>query len=179
MRAFPFPERIVLDLSRLEYDRLQLRKEKLSINELIDETVQDISYSDLKHQVKVIRNFHCKGIADKDRLGQVLINFITNALKFSHEDKKVKVTVSQAHNEQVALCIRDNGIGIIERDLEKIFQRFYRTPRTEEDTYSNFGIGLFLAREIVECHEGKVEVESILEKDSVFTFYLPYLQNVI
>ena len=165
----------ILDLSRLEYDKLQLKKQSLEINTLVEETVQDILYTNPKQSIRVIHNFNCRVMADKDRLGQVLINFITNAIKYSPGEKNVEVEISEAPQGQVAVSIRDKGIGIDKKDLEKIFQRFYRSQKAEENTYSGFGIGLFLAKEIVERHEGKVTVESNLGEGSVFTFYLPCL----
>lgn len=165
----------ILDLSRIEYDRLQLQKKEFSINSLVDETVQDIVYTNPLHHIEVIQKFECQVLADKDRLGQVLINFIANAIKYSPDDRKVKVEVLQASKGEVAVRVEDKGIGIAENDLRKIFERFYRTPRTKEDTYSGFGIGLFLSKEIVERHGGKIQVESTLGEGSAFTFSIPYL----
>lgn len=162
----------ILDLSRLEFDRLQLEKKSFSINMLVNETVQDIQYSNSQQQIHVIHNYNCEVIGDQDRLGQVLINFITNAIKYSPGEKNVEVEISRGKKGMVDVSIRDRGIGIAEKDLERIFERFYRTHRTEEDTYSGFGIGLFLAKEIVERHEGEVRVESRLGEGSVFTFSL-------
>ena len=163
----------MLDLSRIENSKLDLRLEKFNINEMVKETIQDILYTNPQLEIEVINDFNCQVLADKDRLGQVLINFVTNAIKYSANDQEIIVRIFKGQQGHVAVSIEDNGIGIAQEDLVKIFQRFYRSAKINEDTYAGFGIGLFLAKEIVERHKGRVLVESVLGKGSVFTFTIP------
>lgn len=164
----------MLDLSRLEENKLELKKEIFCINDLVNETVQDISFTNTQHRVLVSHDFRCNIYADKDRIGQVLINFITNAIKYSPENKEVEVLIKKSEDGFVSVSIKDRGIGIDRQNFKRIFKRFYRIGGRNEETYSGFGIGLYLANEIVQRHKGSIKVESELGEGSVFTFNLPY-----
>lgn len=164
----------MLDLSRIEENKLELNKENISINELVDETVQDINFTDTDHKIHIRHKYHCNIRADKDRVGQVLINFVTNAIKYSPENKDIEVTIEKALKNQVAVSIRDKGIGIAKRDQKEIFKRFHRIAGKNQETYSGLGIGLFLAHEIIDRHDGEIRVESKLGEGAVFTFTLPF-----
>jgi signal transduction histidine kinase len=163
----------LLDLTKIETGTLELKKERFSLNELAIETVEDILYTNTKHQINLFHDFYAYVVADKDRIGQVMINFLTNAIKYSPESNKIDVTIHQAANGHIAFRVTDYGIGIDKEEQKKIFERFYRAKGKEEQTYPGFGIGLFIANEFVEKHGGYVLVESEKGKGSVFTFTLP------
>jgi len=163
----------LLDLTKIETGTLDLKKEKFSLNQLAIETVEDILYTNTKHEISLFHDFQSYVFADKDRIGQVMINFLTNAIKYSPNSNKINVWIHQTKNEQIAFSVKDYGIGIDKEEQEKIFERFYRAKGKEEQTYPGFGIGLFIAKEFVEKHEGQVWVESEKDKGSVFTFTLP------
>lgn len=162
----------MLDLTRLEENKLQLQKEKFDLNKLIDETVQDISYTNTTHNITLSHDFHCEVYGDRDRIGQVLINLLTNAIKYSPENQEIQLKVQKASKNKVMISIKDQGIGIAEENHKKIFSRFVRVGGKNEETYSGFGIGLFLAREIIERHGSKIEVQSEKGKGSTFSFTL-------
>jgi PAS domain S-box-containing protein len=162
----------LLDLTKIETGTLELKKEKFSLNQLAIETVEDILYTNTKHEINLFHDFQSYVFADKDRIGQVMINFLTNAIKYSPGNNKIDVSIHQSM-EQVAFSVQDYGIGIDKGEQEKIFERFYRAKGKEEQTYPGFGIGLFIAKEFVEKHGGQVWVESEKGKGSVFTFTLP------
>lgn len=163
----------LLDLTKIETGTLELKKERFSLNQLAIETVEDILYTNTKHEISLFHDFQSYVFADKDRIGQVMINFLTNAIKYSPNSSKIAVWIHQTKNEQVAFSVKDYGIGIDKDEQEKIFERFYRAKGKEEQTYPGFGIGLFIAKEFVEKHGGQVVVESEKGKGSVFTFTLP------
>jgi PAS domain S-box-containing protein len=163
----------LLDLTKIETGTLELKKEKFSLNELAIETVEDILYTNTKHQINLYHDFQSYVFADKDRIGQVMINFLTNAIKYSPDNNKIEVYIRQVTNGQVAFTVKDHGIGIDKEEQGKIFERFYRAKGKEEQTYPGFGIGLFIANEFVQKHGGQVSVESEKGKGSVFTFTLP------
>ena len=110
--------------------------------------------------------------ADKDRIGQVMINFLTNAIKYSPNSNKIDVSIHKATKDQIAFSVKDYGIGIDKEEQEKIFERFYRAKGKEEQTYPGFGIGLFIAKEFVEKHGGRLMVES--EKAKARYLHLSY-----
>lgn len=162
----------MLDLSRIEENKLELQMENFSINDLVIQTVQDINYTNTQHKIKINHFCDCKVYADKDRIGQVLINFITNAIKYSPESQEIDVDIKKVEGKKVAVKVRDRGIGIDEENHKKIFRRFYRVGVKSEETYSGFGIGLYLAKEIIHRHKGEITVKSQIGKGSEFSFIL-------
>ena len=163
----------LLDLTKIETGTLELKKEKFSLNQLAIETVEDILYTNTRHQINLYHDFQSYVFADKDRIGQVMINFLTNAIKYSPDSNKIDVSIHRTINGRVAFTVKDYGIGIDKEEQEKIFERFYRAKGKEEQTYPGFGIGLFIAKEFVEKHDGQVSVESYKGSGSMFTFTLP------
>jgi signal transduction histidine kinase len=103
----------------------------------------------------------------------VLINFITNAIKYSPDDQNIEIKVFQMKENMVSVSVKDHGIGIEKKDQQNIFRRFYRVSGKDEETFSGFGIGLYLAKEIIERHNGQVMVKSRKGKGSEFIFTLP------
>ena len=163
----------LLDLTKIDTGTLELKKDKFSLNQLAIETIEDILYTNTKHEINLFHDFHADVFADKDRIGQVMINFLTNAIKYSPNCNKIDVTIRQSKKGEIAFSVKDYGIGIDKEEQEKIFERFYRAKGKEEQTYPGFGIGLFIANEFVAKHGGQVWVESERGKGSVFTFTLP------
>ena len=162
----------MLDLSRIEENKLELKKETFSMNDLVTQTVQDIKYTNTQHKIEIVHDCICDVVADKDRIGQVLINLITNAIKYSPESQEVQVVISEVPEGKVKVSIHDSGIGIDKADHLNIFKRFFRISEEDEDTYSGFGIGLYLANEIIERHNGVLKVNSEKGKGSEFSFML-------
>lgn len=167
----------MLDLSRLEESALVLKEEKFDLSVLVADTIQDISFSDGTSSIKLIDDASGIVFGDKDRIGQVIINFITNALKYSPNDKNIDVQIFSENEDNISVSVTDHGIGISKADQKNIFKRFYRVTGDNEETYSGFGIGLFLAEEIIIRHNGSVNVESKLGEGSTFTFTLPLVKT--
>lgn len=163
----------LLDLSKIESGMLELNKELFSINETVIETVQDILYTNSKQSINIFHNYSCNVYGDKDRIGQVLINFLTNAIKYSPNSDRIEIEIRHTARNYVSVSVKDYGIGIDEKDQEKIFERFYRAQGKEEQTFPGFGIGLFIAKEIIQRHNGTIHFMSEKGKGSVFTFTLP------
>jgi PAS domain S-box-containing protein len=163
----------MLDLSRINSGKLDLQKSQFNLNELVVETIQDISHSNKTHTVNLHNDCQCDLTADRDRLGQVLINFINNAIKYSPKANTVDVRIFKTDKNEAAVSVKDWGIGISKDDQRKIFERFYRVEGKKEENFSGFGIGLFLANEIIQKHQGSILVDSDLGKGSTFTFLLP------
>ena len=167
----------LLDLTKIETGTLDLKKEKFSMNELAIETIEDILYTNTKHRINLFHDFEGYVHADKDRIGQVMINFLTNAIKYSPNSDKIDVTIRRTINNEIAFSVKDYGIGIDKEEQKKIFERFYRAQGKEEQTYPGFGIGLFIANEFVQKHGGRLTVDSEKGKGSEFTFTLPINSN--
>jgi PAS domain S-box-containing protein len=165
----------LLDLSKIKSGSLQLNREKFGMNTMIREIINNVQHSEPGYTIIFTPENECELYADKERIGQVLINFLTNAIKYSpgRTDIHVKSEVKDGH---AVVSVTDKGIGINKADQGKIFQRFYRVEGKDEKTFPGFGIGLFIAAEIIERHEGKITVQSEQGKGSTFSFSLP-LEN--
>lgn len=166
----------LLDLSRIESGKLELYKTEFDPGTLVEEAVQDVRQTTTRHAIIIHNEFEGTIFADKDRIAQVLLNLLTNGVKYSPEADKVEVFVS-ANSQHVSVSVKDYGIGIDKKEHAKIFERFYRVKGKSEQTYPGFGIGLFIAYEIISRHEGKIVVDSEKGKGSVFTFTLPVLKR--
>jgi two-component system, OmpR family, phosphate regulon sensor histidine kinase PhoR len=167
----------MLDLSRIEQNELELQREEFNLNKQVEEIVEDLTYSNKDIEVKIEHDCDCNVVADKDRIGQVIINFVNNALKYSPDDNRVEVKIFREQEDNVAVSVKDFGIGIDEKEQQQIFKRFYRVAGNNDDTYAGFGIGLYLSSEIIERHKGRIFVNSTLGEGSEFTFTLPLNQN--
>lgn len=163
----------ILDLSRIEESKLDLKKQKLNLNGLVEETIQDINRTEIEHSIEIEHAGNFEVEVDKDRIGQVIINLVTNAIKYSPEKKDIKIKIYEIKKHEAAISVIDHGIGISEQDQKEVFKRFHRVEGKSEETYAGLGIGLFLAREIIERHEGNLFVESKVGEGSVFTFTIP------
>ena len=166
----------LLDLSRIDSGKLELKMQNFDLNDLVKETVDDLQQT-TKHQILVNNNADCKLFGDKDRISQVLLNLLTNAIKYSPKTDSIEINVCRPSQSIVSISVKDNGIGIDKKDHEKIFERFYRVEGKTEQTYPGFGIGLFIASEIINRHNGTISVESEKSKGATFTFTLPVAKN--
>jgi len=166
----------LLDLSRIDSGKLELKMQNFDLNDLVKETVDDVQQT-TKHQILINNDADCKLFGDKDRISQVLLNLLTNAIKYSPKTNSIEVNVHRPSQSIVSISVKDHGIGIDKKDHEKIFERFYRVEGKTEQTYPGFGIGLFIASEIINRHNGTIFVESEKSKGSTFTFTLPITEN--
>jgi PAS domain S-box-containing protein len=162
----------MLDLTRIEAGRLDLRKETFTLDSLVAEVVEDFELSHHQHHFRLSAESGIDVSADRHKISQVLINLIANALKYAPESDIIDISVTRADNE-VLIAVRDYGIGIDEKDRLKIFERFYRVEGRNEQHYSGFGIGLYLANSIMDFHGGRITVDSSKGQGSTFTVYLP------
>ncbi len=162
----------LLDLSRIESGKLELHKSEFDLAALVEETVQDVRLTTTRHAIILHNDFESNVYADKDRISQVLVNLLTNAIKYSPDAERIEVYV-EGDTSNAIIKVKDHGIGIDQKDHARIFERFYRVEGKSEQTYPGFGIGLFIASEIVERHEGTVSVESKKDHGAVFTITLP------
>jgi len=162
----------LLDLSRIESGKLELHRTAFDLGTLVEETVQDIRQTASKHAIILHNDFEGKVFADKDRIGQVLLNLLTNAIKYSPDSDSIEVCVDN-NKELAVITVKDAGIGIDSKDQIRIFERFYRAEGKSEQTFPGFGIGLFIANEIVQRHNGSISVQSAKGEGSVFTVSIP------
>jgi two-component system phosphate regulon sensor histidine kinase PhoR len=113
-------------------------------------------------------------LGDKERLQQVMINLIDNAIKYTNPGGSVKISTAQQNNI-VTINVSDTGVGIPKESLPRIFERFYRVDKERSRDAGGTGLGLAIVKHIVEAHGGKVTVQSIVGKGSTFSFQLKTL----
>ncbi|MGZ5303970.1 MAG: PAS domain-containing sensor histidine kinase [Bacteroidia bacterium] len=168
----------LLDISRIESGKLPLHKRAFSLLELVTETIEDIKAAEQSHQIEfeLLHETDVEVFADKERITQVLNNLLTNAIKYSPRANLVNVKLS-VDDHCAIVSVRDFGIGMDKAELTKIFQRFYRVSGDDEGTFPGFGIGLFIVKDILKRHHGKIWVESEKDKGSEFFFALPLNRN--
>jgi PAS domain S-box-containing protein len=159
----------LLDISRLEAGRLVLRREMVDLPELSRSVVEKVrmEYPDLECEIDFPDSFPTV-YADPDKVVQVLTNLVENACKYaSPVGLSVAGTVDDAN---VCLAVRDQGEGFPERDLARVFTKFFRRAETKPN---GTGLGLWISRGLVDAHGGRLEVSSIPGKGSTFRFTLP------
>ena len=162
-----------LDISKLETSQLQIIPSEFNLNELISETINYYNLPENKERIRFERGNIPTLFADHAKIGHVVDNFISNALKYSSPDKQIHIkTILQ--DSTVVLSVQDHGRGINFSSQEKIFQRFYRADNVKGGTTSGFGIGLYFSSEIIKMHKGKIWFESKEGTGSTFYFSLPY-----
>lgn len=161
-----------LSSARLEAGKIQLDLSNFSLNELVEEIIIE------QRQINHFPDIHFEACesrmirADREKIGQVISNFIGNAIKYSPQ--KGKVTVSCDYSDDTAaVIVADEGIGISSADQQHIFERFYRVGQIPSPPLGSFGIGLYLCAEIVHRHKGEIKVESKPGKGSVFKLKIP------
>jgi two-component system sensor histidine kinase VicK len=161
-----------LDISKLEPGKLQLKVKDFEINKLINDIITESNLANPGNTINFSphQTIHIK--ADREMIGQVIGNFLSNAIKYS--DKGSRITVdSKKIDDHLQVSVTDEGIGIKAKDQERLFQRFYRVESERMKNISGFGIGLYLASEIIQRHKGKIWAESKENKGSTFYFSLP------
>lgn len=164
--------RDLLDVTRITEGQLTLTREVFNINLLLDEVVEEMQLTTQKHAIIKEVPLLPDIIGDKERIAQVLINFLSNAIKYSPDSKRIKVSGS-FDEENIYISIRDYGIGMSPETQRKVFDRFFRSAETGMGTFPGLGLGLFIAGEIVKRHQGAITVTSTPGKGSTFTFQLP------
>ncbi len=174
--------RIVSDLlvlSRLDNKRTQWKVETFdlcrSVSRLIE--VMRVDIEAREHTVSFTAEENIPQItADRERIEQVIVNVLSNSVKYTPVGGKIDVSV-RAAEDRISFCVKDNGIGIPEEDQERIFERFYRVEKSRTSEMGGTGLGLAIARELIEAHGGKIQIESQLGKGTAVTVTLPVVCN--
>ena len=148
-----------------------MAREAVDVDELVREVVENLQPT-TTHRLLIEGVTQLIISGDRYRLGQVLMNLLTNAIKYSPQAEMVVVSVVQTR-DTLTVSVQDFGIGIAQSHQEKLFERFYRVYSEKDQTYPGLGIGLYIAHEIVQRHGGKMWVDSVEGKGSTFSFSLP------
>ena len=162
----------LLDISKIHAGKLELNFSKTNLTNTIQESVDTVRNLSANHPIKIEAPAEdIIVIADSQKIGQVLINILTNAIKYSPGGGDIVVS-AMLIADRARIGIRDSGVGIAKAEQEKIFSQFYRVQRKGEST-EGLGIGLYISKEIMEGHHGAIWVESEEGKGSTFFIEFP------
>lgn len=167
----------LLDVTKIQSGRLQFNDDYFDFNQLITELVEDLQRTTSKHKISVELHPTGTAYADKDRIGQVITNLISNAIKYSPQADKIIVRTSLKDNE-ISLCVQDFGIGISADKQHKVFEQFYRVSGDKQHTFPGLGLGLYISSEIIKREGGRIWVSSSVGEGSTFCFALPFKEPV-
>ena len=177
-------KRIVSDLlvlSRLDNKKTQWNIEKFDLRQLV-RRLCDVMRVDLEaHGHKM--TFGCDRdlpeiTADRQRIEQVIINIISNAIKYTPDGGQIDIKIKKTAHDSVIINIADNGIGIPQSDISHLFERFYRVEKSRNQDAGGTGLGLAIAKELVEAHGGSIKIESVLDKGTSVFIELPVVCKI-
>jgi two-component system phosphate regulon sensor histidine kinase PhoR len=166
----------LLTLSKIELKEFQLKIETLPFLELAEDVLRYTREAAEKKKISISLEIPTPLMVKADRhyLEQILINLIDNAIKYGREGGKITLSAIQKDQREIEVSVRDNGIGIPQEDLPRIFERFYRVDKGRSQELGGTGLGLSIVKHLVQAHRGKVWAKSTLGEGSTFYFTLPY-----
>jgi PAS domain S-box-containing protein len=162
----------LLDISRMQTGQLEYTMEPFQLDALVHEVVETVQEGTATHRIQIEGQTRAIILGDRDRIGQVLINLLTNAIRYAPNTDKVIVRLS-ADPQNACVSVQDFGPGIAREHQQKIFERYYQISDPGHHPFAGLGIGLYLANEIIKRHHGSISVESAQGRGSTFTFTLP------
>lgn len=168
----------ILELSKIESRRAPLMLTPVDINEFMCNTIAILEVSAIRKNIHVNmtspEEFYME--ADEDRLRQILVNLLSNAINYTPEGGTINIVISETKEENILISISDTGIGIPEKDLPRIFERFYRVDKARSRISGGTGLGLSIVKHLVELHKGTISVSSTVGVGTKFTIELPSIQ---
>ncbi|MDD4726578.1 MAG: ATP-binding protein [Tissierellia bacterium] len=167
--------RDLLQLSNIDYKKTTWNKNEISINNMINGIIQKLEFSIKEKEHNVVLNIQESVpnlIGDNDGIEQVLLNVISNAIKYTENGGIIEVSAYNKEND-IVIKVKDNGIGIPKKDLDRIFERFYRVEKGRSREMGGTGLGLSIAEEIIAAHNGTIELESDFGEGTEITVILP------
>lgn len=169
----------ILDLSKIEQKRMPLKIEEVDLSKLIKETVRIVRKEARAKNIAIYLPAEETMVleADRDRLQQIILNLVSNAVNYTPNNGEVTITLRSTDDKYVEMIIADTGIGIPPEHLPRIFERFYRVDKARSRESGGTGLGLAIVKHLVESHHGTIHVESKEGKGTTFTVTLPKYQH--
>jgi PAS domain S-box-containing protein len=168
----------LLDVTKINSGRILFNKVWFDFNQAVEECVQDLQHTTNKHILVMDFKETGKVYSDKERIGQVMTNLISNAVKYSPHSNRIIISTEREGN-MVTVCVEDFGIGIPEDKKDKVFEQFYRVSGSKQHTFPGLGLGLYISNEIIRREGGRMWVNSIEGKGSTFCFSLPVADDKV
>jgi len=165
----------LLHLSRLDSNEAPLRMQTVDVVEMLEDVADRFSFQmqqkHIEYQVQVEDGI-TQVVVDRDQMDQVLDNLVSNALKYTPEGGSIRME-GVKRDGLLSISVQDTGMGIPKKDLDRIFERFYRVDKARSRNMGGTGLGLSIAREIVKAHGGDIHLESEVDQGTRATFTLP------
>ncbi|HEV8702892.1 MAG TPA: PAS domain-containing sensor histidine kinase [Candidatus Polarisedimenticolia bacterium] len=170
----------LLSFSRIEKGETQMRLEDVPLWQVVDESIEMVGERMRRKNLAVTTQYETDELVvrgDRVKIGQVLVNLLTNAVKFNREGGRITLAARKGPRGFLEVEVADTGIGIPKEAQEKIFERFYQVDASAGRQYEGTGIGLSIVRDILRLHGSDISVRSEVGQGSVFTFTLPLARD--
>jgi signal transduction histidine kinase len=161
----------LLDISKIESGKLKFNKQYFDLDQLLDGIIEVLHQSNPDFKIIKEGKVSTPIFADEMRIEQVVVNFLTNAIKYSPGTNEAKMTVS-LKNKELFVGVKDYGIGMRPEQVKRVFEKFYRVEETSQ-RFQGLGIGLYISSEIIKRHGGQINVKSNYGEGSEFYFTIP------
>jgi two-component system sensor histidine kinase VicK len=170
----------LLQLSHMDYEKVVWEMHHLDLREIVTDSVRklEVHFQNKNQRLNMQISDEVVPIyADRGKIQQVIINLLTNAIKYTPENGNIRIS-AQVVDKNAIFEVQDSGIGIPKEDIKRIFERFYRVDKGRSRAQGGTGLGLSIAHNIIKQHKGSIKVSSELEKGSIFTVYFPVDNSV-
>ncbi|RYF26080.1 MAG: hybrid sensor histidine kinase/response regulator [Flavobacteriales bacterium] len=164
----------LLDISKIESGKLKFNKQYFDIDPLLENIIEVMHQSNPDFKIVKNGSVNAKIFADEMRIEQVVVNFLTNAIKYSPGTTQAEMKVELTNNE-LYLGVKDYGVGMKPEQVQLVFEKFYRVEETSH-RFQGLGIGLYISSEIIKRHGGQINVNSVYGEGSEFYFTIPIEQ---
>lgn len=164
----------LLTVSQIETGAIKIEKKRINLRPMIEEIFEQLEGKAKKRGVKLSLNCTDEAIdvkADAQKIEQVLVNLVDNGIKYGNQDGKVTVLIED-RKKSYLISVKDNGPGISENHLPRLFERFYRVDKSRTKHSGGTGLGLSIVKHIVQAHGSKIAVQSKVDKGTIFSFKL-------
>lgn len=170
----------ILKLSEIESERMEIKPENLPLREIVDEIIDQFQQDIEMKEIQCLNHISTELLvrADAKVIRQILKNLVDNAIKYNRAGGVITLE-DEVLGSDCRVTVRDTGIGIPEKDLPRIFERFYRSDKAHSRQMGGTGLGLSIVKHLVQTHGGEVGVRSELGKGSEFWFTIPMASNLI
>ena len=165
----------LLDVTKINSGKIHLNQTHFNFQTVVMEIAEEMQMSTY-HKIEIYGEKEGTVFADRERIGQVMTNLMSNAVKYSPDADRIIVETEHKGNDMI-FTVKDFGIGMPPDKKDHVFEQYYRVSGDEESTFPGLGLGLYIAAQIVERSGGKIWVNSILGKGSTFSFSLPLVRN--
>ncbi|WP_413533839.1 sensor histidine kinase [Empedobacter brevis] len=162
-------------IAELERGRINIEFTVFNLTALVQDVIDLLEIKAEKNNIKISLNYPIhqpiKVVGDIQKIQQVLINLIVNSINYSNPNTKIDIDFEE-YDDKIQISIKDQGLGIKQEDIERIFERFYRIDKSRNRNNGGSGLGLAIVKHILEAHKQKIYVTSKIGKGSIFSFYL-------